>query len=93
MVTLEQGGEATVLLSMSHALLLREYSMCGGKNTRNYTQYFLNLVLFNLCTSCILRCLVCVVVSCLVCIVVSCLVCIVVSCLVCIVVSCRVYCC
>jgi len=41
-----------------------------GKNTRNYIQYFLTLVLFTICTCCILRCLVCVVVSCLVCIVV-----------------------
>ena len=49
-----------------------------GKNTRNYVQCFLTLVLFTFCTCCILRCLVCVVVSCLVCIVVSCLVCIVV---------------
>ena len=47
-----------------------------GKNTGNYTQYFLTVVLFTFCT-CILRCLVCIVFSCLVCIVVSCLVCIV----------------
>ena len=40
------------------------------KNTRNYIQYFLTLVLFTFCTCCILRCLVCIVVSCLVCIVV-----------------------
>ena len=39
------------------------------KNTRNYIQYFLTLVLFTFCTR-ILRCLVCIVVSCLVCIVV-----------------------
>ena len=51
-------------------------TICVGKNTRNYTQYFLTLVLFTFCTCCILRCLVCVVVSCLVCIVVSCLLCI-----------------
>ena len=50
--------------------------MCGkkylhmGKNTRNYIQYFLTVVLFTFCTCCLLRCLVCVVVSCLVCIVV-----------------------
>ena len=48
--------------------------MCGclhylSKNTRNYIQYFLTLVLFTFCTCCILRCLVCIV-SCLVCIVV-----------------------
>jgi hypothetical protein len=41
-----------------------------GKNTRNCMQYFLTFVLFNICTCCILRCLVCIVVSCLVCIVV-----------------------
>jgi len=53
-----------------------------GKNTRNCIQYFVTLVLFTVCTCCILRCLVCIVVSCLVCIVV--IVCIVV--VVCIVV-------
>jgi len=41
-----------------------------GKNTRNYIQYFLTLVLFTFCTCYILRCLGCLVVSCLVCIVV-----------------------
>ena len=41
--------------------------MCGEKNTRNYIQYFLTLVLFTFCTCCILRCLVCIVVSCLAC--------------------------
>ena len=45
-------------------------TICVGKNTRNYIQYFLTLVLFTFCTCCILRCLVCIVVSCLVCIVV-----------------------
>ena len=40
------------------------------KNTRNYVQYFLTLVLFTFSTCCILRCLVCIVVSCLVCIVI-----------------------
>ena len=44
--------------------------VCVGKNTGNCIQYFLALVLFNFCTCCILRRLVCVVVSCLVCIVV-----------------------
>jgi hypothetical protein len=39
-----------------------------GKNTRNYIQYFVTLVLFSFCTCCILRCFVCIVVSCLVCI-------------------------
>jgi len=43
------------------------HNMCG-KNTRNYIQYFLILVLFTFCTCCILRCLVCIVVSCLVCV-------------------------
>ena len=47
-----------------------EITICAGKNTRNYIQYFLTLVLFTYCTCCILRCLVCIVVSCLVCIVV-----------------------
>jgi len=41
-----------------------------GKNTGNCIQYFLTVVLFTVCTCCILRCLVCIVVSCLVCIVV-----------------------
>jgi len=47
----------------------REYNMCVGKNTRNYKQYFLTLVLFTFCTCRILRCFV-YIVSCLVCIVV-----------------------
>jgi len=38
------------------------------KNTGNYIQYFLTLVLFTFCTCCILRCLVCIIVSSLVCI-------------------------
>ena len=33
-----------------------------GKNTRNYVQYFLTLLLFTFSTCCILRCLVCIVV-------------------------------
>ena len=41
-----------------------------GKNTRNCIQYFLTVVLFTFSTTCILRCLVCIVVSCLVWIVV-----------------------
>jgi hypothetical protein len=45
-------------------------TICVGKNTRNYIQYCLTLVLFTFFTCCILRCLVCIVVSCLVCIVV-----------------------
>ena len=36
--------------------------MCG-KNTRNYVQYFLTLVLFTFFTCCILKCLVCIVVA------------------------------
>jgi len=43
--------------------------MCG-ENTENCIQYFLTVVLFTVCTCCILRCLVCIVVSCLACIVV-----------------------
>ena len=42
-------------------------TVCVGKNTRNYIQYFLTLVLFTFCTCCTLRCLVCIFVSCLVC--------------------------
>jgi len=38
------------------------------KNTRNYVQYFLTLVLLTFCTCCILRCLGYIVVSCLGCI-------------------------
>ena len=45
-------------------------TICVGKNTRNYIQYFLTLMLFTFCTCCILSCLLCVVVSCFVCIVV-----------------------
>ena len=37
-------------------------TICVGKNTRNYIQYFLSLVLFTFCTCCILRCIVCIVV-------------------------------
>ena len=43
--------------------------MCG-ENTGNCIQYFLTVVLFTVCTCCILRCLVCIVVNCVVCIVV-----------------------
>ena len=63
--------------------------MCVGKNTRNYVQYFLTLVLFTFCTCCILRCLVWIVVSCLVCMVV--VVCIVV--ILCVFVVLCAYCC
>jgi uncharacterized membrane protein len=36
-------------------------TICVGKNTRNYVQHFLTLVLFTFFTCCILRCLVCIV--------------------------------
>ena len=39
-----------------------------GKNTRNYVQYFLTLVLFTFCTCSIYSCLVCVIVILCVCI-------------------------
>ena len=45
-------------------------TICVGKNTGNCIQYFLTVVLFTVCTCCVLRCLVCIVVSCVVCIVV-----------------------
>ena len=45
-------------------------TICVGKNTGNCIQYFLNVVLFTVCTGCVVRCVVCIVVSCLVCIVV-----------------------
>ena len=48
----------------------RVSTICVGKNTRNYIQCFLTLLLFTFRTCCILRCLVWIVVSCLVCIVV-----------------------
>jgi len=63
-----------------------------GKYTRNYIQYFLNLVLFIFSTYRILRCLVFIVVRCLVFIVCSCLVFIVVVVL-CVLLSSYVYCC
>jgi len=66
-------------------------TICVGKNTGKCIQYFLTVVLFTVCTCCIVRCVVCIVVSCLVCIVVSCLVCIVV--ILCVFVVLRVYCC
>jgi len=53
-------------------------TVCVGKNTGNCIQYFLTVVLFTVCTGCVVRCVVCIVVSCVVCIVVSCVVCIVV---------------
>jgi hypothetical protein len=64
-----------------------------GKNTRNYAQYFLTLVLFTFCTCWILRCLVCIVVSCqLSCVYCcSCLVCTVV--ILCVFAVLCVYCC
>ena len=42
-------------------------TICVGKNTGNCRQYFLTVVLFTICTCCILRCLVFIIVSCLVC--------------------------
>jgi len=45
-------------------------TVCVGKNTINYIQYFLSLVLFTFYTCCILRCFVCIFVRCIVCIVV-----------------------
>ena len=45
-------------------------TVCMGKNTENCIQYFLTVVLFTVCTCCVVRCVVCIVVSCLVCIVV-----------------------
>ena len=45
-------------------------TVCVGKYTGNCVQYFLTVVLFTVCTGCIVRCVVCTVVSCLVCIVV-----------------------
>ena len=45
-------------------------TVCVGKNTGNCIQYFLTVVLFTVCTCCVVRCVVCTVVSCFVCIVV-----------------------
>jgi len=44
--------------------------VCVGKTTGNCIQYFLTVVLFTVCTGCIVRSVVCIVVSCVVCIVV-----------------------
>jgi len=41
-----------------------------GENTGNCIQYFLTVGLFTVCTCCILKCLVGIVVSCILCIVV-----------------------
>ena len=49
--------------------VLCECSVCG-ENTGNCIQYCLTVVLFTVCTCCVVRCVVCIVVSCLVCIVV-----------------------
>ena len=56
---------------------------CVGESTGNCVQCFRTVMLFTVCTCCIVRCVVCIVVRCFVFIVVSCLVycC---SCLVCI---------
>ena len=45
-------------------------TVCVGKNTGNCIQYFVTVVLFTVCTGCVVRCVVCIVVSCVVCIVV-----------------------
>ena len=45
-------------------------TICVGNNTGNGIQFFLTVVLFTVCTGCIVRCVVCIVVSCVVCIVV-----------------------
>ena len=44
--------------------------VCVGKNTGNCIQYFVTVVLFTVCTGCVVRCVVCIVFSCFVCIVV-----------------------
>ena len=48
---------------------------CVGKNTGNCIEYFLTVVLFTVCTGCVVRCVGCIVVICVVCIVVSCVCC------------------
>ena len=53
-------------------------TVCGGGNTGSCVQYFVTVGLCTVCTGCVVRCVVCIVVSCVVCIVVSCVVCIVV---------------
>ena len=45
-------------------------TVCVGKNTGHCIQYFVTVVLFTVCTGCVVRCVVCIVVSCVVCIVV-----------------------
>jgi hypothetical protein len=45
-------------------------TVCVGKNTANCIEYCLTVVLFTVCTCCIVRCIACIVVSCVVCIVV-----------------------
>jgi len=45
-------------------------TVCVGKYTGNCIQYFLTVVLFTVCTGCVVRCVVYIVVSCVVCIVV-----------------------
>ena len=64
-------------------------AICVGKNTRNYIQHFLTLVLFTFCACCILRSLVRIVVSFVYCW--SSLVCIVV--ILCVFAVLVVYCC
>ena len=38
-------------------------TICVGKNTGNSTEYFLSVVLFTVCTCCVVRCIVYIVVS------------------------------
>ena len=37
-------------------------TVCVGKNTGNCIQYFVTVVLFTVCTGCVVRCVVCIVV-------------------------------
>jgi len=70
-----------------------ESTACVGKNTGNCILYFLTVVLFTVCTCCIVMCIVFIVASCVVCIVVVvlCVLLLVVLCVL-LLVSC-VYCC
>ena len=45
-------------------------TVCVGKSTGNCIQCCVTVVLFTVCTCCIVRCFVCIVVSCVMCIVV-----------------------
>ena len=61
-----------MLYTWVHAVCVS--TVCVGKNIGNCIQYFPTVVLFTVCTGCIVRCVVCIVVCCVVCIVVSCVV-------------------